>query len=343
MEKRKIKIVVEPTKEQEFDALNINSKHPLRVPTNKNGIPYSASAYAEYLNKNKYSENFGKVINFLRKECYENNSTLKIKSCYGKDYIQQIGRYIACRKEVKTIKQCKYISCLKHEWELTYNIPDVEYKNLNDILAVMGTLRDKLWFDTRGDLVSELKMVLKLKQILYKMLRTKAYKDYLSSKQNKTTEFNKWYYSNTITIDLVAPGSDYDKDFSRRKFKPLLYGLRNLLCSKTDHSLVKNVYDDTYFSAGIVDIEEVNYSKYTVEEYFRNVVINIVPENCDSKSRHSIFYEEMYKYMFENHIYIFSNRDIYENYNYIFEIFMSKVFKIKSNTNKIKVFKNNTK
>lgn len=173
------------------------------------------------------------------------------------------------RKSVVSVKQIKYHLSQKTK-ELNWKVETkIDAMSLEDILIVISSLKSIKFYD-KDELINtklEEKCIYNFDRIVENnngvlRIRIPKYKD-KDGNETKKKNYNSWVQ--------------------------LLKTLRSVICNKTLESFTKEVHDKTFYSAGVVDIEDVNYTDYTIKNKYKHVVV-------ETKELEALMFGRAYKY-----------------------------------------------
>lgn len=150
------------------------------------------------------------------------------------------------RKSVVSVPQLKYYLATD-ESELIYKIPLTTVLSIEDIITIKGALNKIKFYGKDWLIVND-----KINEYLVEVLETACKKE-------------------NFRIKVQVPTNKYG--LNRKAWIAKLLCIQDLVCDKTNEVFDKEVHDDTFYSAGVVDVEEIEYTNYSIKPQFKGLRI----------------------------------------------------------------------
>lgn len=150
------------------------------------------------------------------------------------------------RKSAVSVPQIKYYLATGVD-EAIYKIPLTTVLSIEDIITIKGALNKIKFYGKGGLIVND-----KINEYLIEALETACKKE-------------------NFRIKVQVPTNKYG--LNRKAWIAKLLCIQDLVCNKTNEVFDKEVHDATFYSAGVVDIEEIEYTDYTIKPQFKGLRI----------------------------------------------------------------------
>lgn len=150
------------------------------------------------------------------------------------------------RKSVVSVPQLKYYLATG-ENELVYKIPLTTILSIEDVIIIKGAL-NKIKFYGKGDLIVNDKINDYLVEVLESCCKKENFR-----------------------IKVQVPTTKYG--LNRKAWIAKLLCIQDLVCNRTKEVFDKEVHDDTFYSAGVIDVEEIEYTDYSIKPQFKGLRI----------------------------------------------------------------------
>ena len=150
------------------------------------------------------------------------------------------------RKAVVSVSQLRYYLATGVD-EVIYKIPLTTVLSIEDIITIKGALSKIKFYGKGGLVVND-----KINEYLVVALENACRKE-------------------NFRIKVQVPTNKYG--MNRKAWIAKLLCIQDLVCDKTNEVFDKEVHDDTFYSAGVVDIEEIEYTDYSIKPQFKGLRI----------------------------------------------------------------------